>query len=149
MVLTALGAFTADEELTELGKLLAKLPVDARLGKLILLGQCFGALDECLTIAAALASRSPFMSPMERREQADESKRKFCMGQQSDHLAVLSAYQQFDGMDAGRYEFARDRFLSIRTLQGIASLKRQLLEALSQAGLCASGLRAGDILIEP
>jgi ATP-dependent RNA helicase DHX57 len=145
MVLTALGAFTADEELTELGKLLAKLPVDARLGKLILLGQCFGALDECLTIAAALASRSPFMSPMERREQADESKRKFCMGQQSDHLAVLSAYQQFDGMDAGRYEFARDRFLSIRTLQGIASLKRQLLEALSQAGLCASGLRASYV----
>jgi ATP-dependent RNA helicase DHX29 len=40
--------------LTELGKLLVKLPVDARLGKLILLGQCFGALDECLTIAAGL-----------------------------------------------------------------------------------------------
>ena len=61
------------------------------------------------------------------------------------NLVALTGISQFDGMDAGRYEFARDRFLSIRTLQGIASLKRQLLEALSQAGLCASGLRASYV----
>jgi len=145
MELTSLGALTASEELTDLGKLLAKLPVDARLGKLILLGLCFGAADECLTIAAALASRSPFMSPMERRQQADESRHNFGMGMQSDHLAVLLAYQQFDGMDHSKFEFARDRFLSIRTLQGMSQLKRQLLEALSQAGICASGLRASYV----
>ena len=36
------------------GELLAKLPLDPRLGKLILLGSCFDVLDEALTIAAAL-----------------------------------------------------------------------------------------------
>lgn len=145
MELTSLGALSPREELTELGNLLAKLPVDARLGKLILLGVCFGAADECLTMAAALASRSPFMSPMERREQADESKRGFGMGLQSDHLAVMLAYQQFDAGGHSRFDFARDRFLSIRTLQSIGQLKRQLLEALSQAGMCASGLRASYV----
>ena len=145
MELTCLGALTPQEELTELGKLLAKLPVDARLGKLILLGVCFGATDESLTIAAALASRSPFMSPMERREQADESRRSFGMGLQSDHLAVMLAYQEFDKREHSRFDFARDRFLSIRTLQSIGQLKRQLLEALSQAGMCPSGLRASYV----
>ena len=38
-----------------------------------------------------------------------------------------------------KYNFARDRFLGIKTLQQIGNLKRQLLEALAQAGL-APGL---------
>ena len=69
----SLGALDRKEDLTDLGKLLAKLPVDARLGKLIVLGMCFGAADEALTIAATLANRSPFLSPMERRDEADRS----------------------------------------------------------------------------
>lgn len=62
-----------------LWQLLSKLPIDARLGKLILLGVCFDATDEALTIAAALASRSPFLSPIEKRDEANESKRKFAV----------------------------------------------------------------------
>ena len=148
--LKSLGALERTTEgLTDLGKLLAKLPIDARLGKLIILGLCFGAADECLTVAAALASRSPFMSPLERREQADESRRSFGASLQSDHLAVLFAYQQFDSREGqSRFDFARERFLSIRTLQSIAQLKRQLLEVLSTAGLVMSGLRAGNIEME-
>ena len=145
MELTSLGALSQSEELTDVGRLLAKLPVDARLGKLILLGLCFGAPDECLTMAAALASRSPFMSPIERREQADEAKRSFGMGLQSDHLGVLLAYQKFNHLDQSKFDFARDHFLSIKTLQAIGQLKRQLLEAVSQAGLVAQGLRASYV----
>jgi len=151
--LTALGALSAlDESLTPTGELLSKLPVDARLGKLILLGVCFDATDEALTIAAALASRSPFLSPHVRRQEADESRKAFAVGlagehTQSDHLAVLHAYQAFDSGHAGegRFAFARERFLGIRTLQSIASLKRQLLEALSMAGLAPPGLRASKV----
>ena len=62
--LTALGALrSSDETLTSLGRLLARLPVDAKLGKLLLLGTCLGAADEALTLAAALSSRSIFLSP--------------------------------------------------------------------------------------
>jgi len=135
VTLVSIGALTPCEQLTPLGQLLTKLPVDVRLGKLILYGVCFGAADEALTIAAALTSRSPFLSPMERREQADESKRQFTL-LQSDHLAVLNAYSQFDALRHDeRYSFARDRFLGIKTLQQIGQLKRQLLESLSYAGV--------------
>ena len=45
-VLEDLGALDADEALTNLGELLSTLPIDPRLGKLLLLGAGFGVLDE-------------------------------------------------------------------------------------------------------
>ena len=97
-VLQGLGALTDSEALTPLGELLAKLPLDPRLGKLLLMGSAFGVLDEALTIAAALANRSPFLSPIEARGQADASRRAFARGTQSDYLAVLNAYEMFDSL---------------------------------------------------
>lgn len=67
-----LGALTADEKLTPLGYHLACLPVDVRIGKLMLFGAIFRCLDPALTIAASLAFKSPFvrdelLRPCERR----------------------------------------------------------------------------------
>jgi len=65
---------------------------------------------------------------------------------QSDHLAVLNAYNQFDQAHGeAKFGFARERFLGIKTLHAIASLKRQLLEALSGVGLAPPGLRASRV----
>ena len=50
-------------------------------------------LIKALTIAAALANRSPFMSPFELRKEADASRRAFARGSQSDYLAIVNAYQ--------------------------------------------------------
>lgn len=60
--LCALGALTEAECLTPLGWHLACLPVDVRIGKLMLLGAIFRCLDPALTIAASLAFKSPFVS---------------------------------------------------------------------------------------
>lgn len=57
-----LGALSADEKLTPLGYHLACLPVDVRIGKLMLFGAIFRCLDPALTIAASLAFKSPFVS---------------------------------------------------------------------------------------
>ena len=141
--LETLGALDPDENLTPLGALLATLPIAPRLGKLIVYGSCFGAVDEALTIAAGLTSRSPFMSPLDLRQEADWSKTDFAAGSQSDYLAIMHAYADYDALDAPeRFHFARQRFLGIRTLQGVASLKRQLLEVLSTADLAPRGMRA-------
>ena len=139
--LCRLDALTADERLTPLGTHLASLPVDVRIGKLMLVGAIFGAADDVLTIAAILSGRSPFLSPMERRSEADASKRSFATGQ-SDHLTSLSAYRAFDRAGASRFDMARERFLGVKTLQTIAQVKRQLLELMSDAGFVRRGLRA-------
>ncbi len=73
-------ALTASEELTPLGRQLAKLPLDVFLGKVILLGCIFKCLDGAVTIAAILSSKSPFSAPMGARSQADQARLAFKRG---------------------------------------------------------------------
>ena len=124
-----------------------RLPVDVRIGKLILIGAIFGVTHDTLTIAATLSTGSIFMRPPQKREQAEEAKRRFACGQ-SDHLTSLRAYNEWDSL-AGheKFEFCRAHLLGIRTLQAIASLKRQLLELLCEAGFVDTQLhmRAGAV----
>ena len=94
----------ASDELTPLGHHLADLPVDARLGKMMLYGAVFGCLDPVLTIAAGVGFRSPFLSPMDRREEADEArmavaeiKRKL----DTDHLRVVDLFNRWDKDKSG------------------------------------------------
>lgn len=138
---------SSKEELTALGVHLSTLPVDCRIGKLILLGAMFGGsnfgvTDDALTIAATLSYRSPFQAPMAKREEADRAKMSFATAQ-SDHLTALNAYKKVDVMGhSTRYDFCRENFLGIKTLQTIAGLKRQFLELLSAAGFVRPNLRS-------
>ncbi|XP_054033244.1 putative ATP-dependent RNA helicase DHX57 [Dryobates pubescens] len=143
-----LGALTADEKLTPLGYHLASLPVDVRIGKLMLFGTIFRCLDPALTIAASLAFKSPFVSPWDKREEANRKKLEFAVGN-SDYLALLQAYKGWrlsvqEGSQAS-YNYCRENFLSGRVLQEIASLKRQFTELLSDIGFVKEGLRARDM----
>ncbi|XP_066172783.1 putative ATP-dependent RNA helicase DHX57 isoform X2 [Sylvia atricapilla] len=143
-----LGALTPDEKLTPLGYHLASLPVDVRIGKLMLFGTIFRCLDPALTIAASLAFKSPFVSPWDKREEANKKKLEFAVGN-SDYLALLQAYKGWrlsikEGSQAS-YNYCRENFLSGRVLQEIASLKRQFAELLSDIGFVKEGLRARDM----
>uniref|UniRef100_A0A3Q3IX66 Putative ATP-dependent RNA helicase DHX57 n=1 Tax=Monopterus albus TaxID=43700 RepID=A0A3Q3IX66_MONAL len=140
-----LGALTANEKLSPLGYHLACLPVDVRIGKLMLFGAIFRCLDPALTIAASLAFKSPFVSPWDKREEANEKKLAFAVAN-SDHLALLQAYKGWcsaaKNNKQASFLYCRDNFLSWRGLQEIASLKRQFAELLSDIGFIKEGLRA-------
>ncbi|KAM6220257.1 putative ATP-dependent RNA helicase DHX57 [Rhynchocyon petersi] len=143
-----LGALTQDEKLTPLGYHLASLPVDVRIGKLMLFGSIFRCLDPALTIAASLAYKSPFVSPWDKKEEANQKKLEFAFAN-SDYLALLRAYKGWqlsikEGMIAS-YNYCRQNFLSGRVLQEMASLKRQFTELLSDIGFVKEGLRAREI----
>ena len=58
------NALDANEELTPLGYHLATLPVDPRVGKIILFGAIFSCLDPVLTVASVLGFKDPFVSPL-------------------------------------------------------------------------------------
>ncbi|XP_040586783.1 putative ATP-dependent RNA helicase DHX57 isoform X3 [Mesocricetus auratus] len=143
-----LGALTPDEKLTPLGYHLASLPVDVRIGKLMLFGSIFRCLDPALTIAASLAFKSPFVSPWDKKEEANQKKLEFAFAN-SDYLALLCAYKgwQLSTKESARagYNYCRQNFLSGRTLQEMASLKRQFTELLSDIGFVKEGLRAREI----
>ncbi|KAL9178288.1 hypothetical protein ACHAXT_001716 [Thalassiosira profunda] len=144
-----LEAMTVDsngvETMTPLGVHLSHLPVDCRIGKLILLGAMFGVTNDALTVAATLSYRSPFQSPISKREEADRAKMSFATAQ-SDHLSVVRAYNEVDSIKGhAKYDFCRENFLSIKTLQTIGGLKRQFLELLSAAGFVRPGLRSRGV----
>ncbi|XP_062912424.1 putative ATP-dependent RNA helicase DHX57 isoform X1 [Mobula hypostoma] len=140
-----LGALTPDDTLTPLGYHLAFLPVDVRIGKLMLFGAIFRCLDPALTIAASLAFKSPFVAPWDKREEANVKKLEFAVAH-SDYLTIFKAYEGWSAAlkESARaaYNYCKQSFLSGRTLQEISSMKRQFAELLSDIGFVKEGLRA-------
>ncbi|CAL1536289.1 unnamed protein product [Lymnaea stagnalis] len=145
--LTDLGALDANEELTPLGYHVGSLPVDVRIGKLMLFGAIFRCLDSTLTIAATLSFKSPFYSPFNKKDEATKMKKEFAK-QDSDHLTMLNAYKKWCKVKGSRscYNFCRDNFLSYKTLQMLCSLKQQYVELLSDIGFIRPGIRLRDVI---
>ncbi|KAJ3097709.1 ATPdependent RNA helicase [Phlyctochytrium planicorne] len=141
-------ALSKEENLTALGFHLGRLPVDVRIGKLILLGSIFRCLDPILTIASAMSIKSPFVAPFDKRDLADAKKMEFATSL-SDHLTVLTAYNQWQAERRNGFpnerRFLFDNFLSGKTLNMIASVKRQLVELLSDINFVKDSLRSRDI----
>ncbi|GJX66027.1 DExH-box ATP-dependent RNA helicase DExH1 isoform X1 [Tanacetum coccineum] len=135
-LLKTIGALDEAEELTPLGRHLCTLPVEPNIGKMLLMGSIFQCVNPILTIAAALASRSPFVLPINRKEEADEAKRSFAGDTCSDHIALLKAFEGWkDAKRSGNERsFCWENFLSGQTLKMIGDMRLQFLDLLSDIG---------------
>jgi len=76
-LLSELGAVDDDNELTHVGRELSKLPLDPRVGRMILEARERNALDEVLIIASALSVQDVRDRPMEAQAAADQAHAKF------------------------------------------------------------------------
>ncbi|XP_069118914.1 putative ATP-dependent RNA helicase DHX57 [Argopecten irradians] len=143
-----LGALDENDELTPLGYHLGSLPVDVRVGKLMLFGAIFRCLDPALTIAATLSFKSPFVTPFDKKEEATKKKVEFATGN-SDHLTMVKAYQGWiearKKSQYAEYNYCRDNFLSQRSLEMLASMKQQFVELLSDIGFLKEGINQRDV----
>ncbi|CAB3221246.1 unnamed protein product [Arctia plantaginis] len=131
------GAVDKAQALTALGRHLAALPVDVRIGKLILFGAIFCCVDSALTMAAFLSHKSPFVAPFGKKAEADAKRREFaCFN--SDQLTTLRAYRKWQqAMKTSTHAalvFANEHFLSHKTLLMLADIKHQLLGLLASIG---------------
>ena len=138
--LEALDALTDDEQITPLGCLLASLPVHPTLGKMIILGIIFRCLDPMLTLGAASAERSLFVTPLEARAEAQGAKVSFVEGSGSDHIALLNAVRELRRLrdeqgERSMKEFAHHNFLHVNAFKTIDSIAEQISEILVEAGL--------------
>ncbi len=90
-LLTELGAVTDDEarELTPVGVELAKLPLDPKIGRMILAARDRGCLRELLVIAAALSVQDPRERPQENPGAADQAHARFRGGEQDQRSEFL------------------------------------------------------------
>ncbi|KAJ5990440.1 hypothetical protein N7522_010647 [Penicillium canescens] len=134
------GALDHDR-LTALGRYLSMIPADLRCAKLMIYGSIFGCMEPCLTIAAMLTVKSPFVSPREKRDEADAAKASFSRLGDGDLLTDLSAYQAWSertraqGGYWGTQSWCAANFLSHQTLRDISSNRAQFVSSLKDAGI--------------
>ena len=91
--LAAIGMAAHDgvRPLTSIGRRLARLPVDPRLGRMVLEADRHGCVREVLVIAAALSIQDPRERPVDERAQADASHRRFDVDG-SDLLSIVALW---------------------------------------------------------
>lgn len=87
-LLQELGAFDGQGAITELGRRLARLPVDPRLGRMILQSETEGCVREMLVLAAALTIPDPRERPSDREEAARQQHARFA-DEHSDFMSYL------------------------------------------------------------
>ncbi|WP_228276369.1 ATP-dependent RNA helicase HrpA [Dechloromonas sp. H13] len=76
-LLQELGGLDDDNRLTKVGDALAKLPLDPRIGRMLVAARDLGCLSEVLIIAAGLSTQDPRERPQERQQAADEKHKLF------------------------------------------------------------------------
>ncbi|CAH8254939.1 unnamed protein product [Arabidopsis lyrata] len=135
--LKIIGALDDDENLTALGKNLSMLPVEPKLGKMLILGAIFNCLDPVMTVVAGLSVRDPFLMPFDKKDLAETARSKFSGRDYSDHLTLVRAYSGWK--DAERthsgYEYCWKNFLSSQTLKAMDSMRKQFFNLLKEASL--------------
>ncbi|KAF5734543.1 hypothetical protein HS088_TW15G00035 [Tripterygium wilfordii] len=135
--LKIIGALNENENLTVLGRNLSILPVEPKLGKMLILGAIFNCLDPVMTVVAGLSVRDPFLMPFDKKDLAESAKAQFSARDYSDHLALVRAYEGWKDAERQQsgYEYCWRNFLSAQTLRAIDSLKKQFFCLLKDAAL--------------
>jgi len=94
-LLTELGAVDERNDLTEVGRELAKFPIDPRIARIVLAARRQHCVTEILIIASALEVQDPRDRPFERADAADEAHAKFT-DQRSDFYVFLKLWAYFN-----------------------------------------------------
>jgi ATP-dependent helicase HrpA len=137
-LLHELGAVDAGA-LTAVGRSLSRLPVDPRLGRMLVEADKTGCLREVLVIAAALSVQDPRERPTEQRQAADEKHARFSEDG-SDFLAYLKLWdyvaEQREALSGSRFRRQlRDEFLHYLRIREWWDLHGQLRQAARSAGM--------------
>ncbi len=147
-LLQELNALDDRNELTELGKRIARLPLDPRMARMILAAERSGCLAEVLVIASFLSVQDPRERPQERAGSADE-KHKLFADERSDFLGVVKLWNWFDEQikhkksNRQMREHLADHFLSSRRMREWRDVHGQLASQCGELGLRLNEKPAG------
>ncbi|XP_064484579.1 ATP-dependent RNA helicase TDRD9-like [Ornithodoros turicata] len=129
-----------DGDLTFLGKVMANLPLDVRVSKMIILGFVFNCLEDCVIIAACLSVQSMFSKPFQKLLEAYKSRLAWADGSFSDCLAMLHAYKTWKSIKHDSHfdrrgglnekAWCSHNFLQLRRLREIERLIDEITKRL-------------------
>lgn len=138
LLLSELGAIDARGQLTTVGKSLADLPVDVRLGRMLVEAGKRACPQDIVPIVAGLSIRDPRERPQAKQSQADEAHQVF-QDPRSDFLTWLNLWrswleQRRSRSRNGLRRWCEDHFLSYRRMREWSDIVRQLQEVLGVSG---------------
>jgi ATP-dependent RNA helicase HrpA len=147
-LLAELAAVDESHALTETGRRLARLPVDPRIGRMVLAAKEEGSLAEVLVIAAALAVQDPRERPLDHAQAADAAQKRFAE-EKSDFLGFLklwSFYEEALHHESNRklHGVCRQHFLSFNRMREWRDIHSQLKELAGELGWRAGEVRPAD-----
>ncbi len=136
--LAELGAVDTEKRLTNVGRTLARLPIDVALGRMLIEANTRCALRELLILAAFLSIQDPRERPADARQQADAAHAEFA-DPKSDFIGVLKLWTAYS---AAHEEFTQSKlrdwcqahFLSFLRMREWRELHRQLLLVTDELG---------------
>jgi ATP-dependent helicase HrpA len=138
-LLQELDAVDAARALTPRGRELAKLPLDPRIGRIVLAGRDERCLAEMLVIASALSVPDPRERPLERAQAADQAHLAF-RDERSDFLSLIALWEFFDSptqkalSHRKRVDACRAHFVSFLRMIEWRDIHSQLVAVLREAG---------------
>ncbi|MDP3168899.1 MAG: ATP-dependent RNA helicase HrpA, partial [Polaromonas sp.] len=141
-LLAELGAVDEDNELTPVGRNLARLPLDPRVGRMILEARDRQALDEVLVIASALSVQDVRDRPMDKQAQADQQHAKFD-DEKSEFTGYLKLWKWLGDVRGGhgtdhklsnrQYEnLLRENYVNIRRVREWRDIHSQLVTVIGE-----------------
>jgi len=142
-LLSELGAVDDLNQLTPIGRELSKLPLDPRVGRMILEARDRHALTEVLVIAAAFSLQDVRDRPLEQQQAADAAHKKFD-DERSEFMGDLRLWKWLEDSKGGHGEhklsvrkqeqLMRDHFISPRRVREWRDLHSQLHTVVAEHG---------------
>ena len=149
------GKEAVETRLTDMGRALARIPLDPRLGRMVLEGQTMGCLEDVIIIAAGLTVRDPRERPEDRATLADTSHARFA-DPTSDLLSLLNLWdyvtERQSAMSSTKFRaLCREEFLHYLRVREWQDLVSQVASAVrdqpgSPVNVASSGDRDGDAI---
>jgi ATP-dependent helicase HrpA len=143
LLLNELGATDAQNVLTTIGRELARLPLDPRIGRMILEARHREALREVLVVASALSVQDVRDRPLEQQQAADQAHAKFD-DDKSEFLATLKLWSWLEHSRGGHGEhrlssrkheqLLRENFISPRRVREWRDIHAQLQSVVTEHG---------------
>ena len=138
ILLKELRAIDADGELTEIGRNLARLPIDPTIGRMLIEANRRNVQRSVLIIASALSIQDPRERPLDKEKLADQKHQKFSI-KQSDFLSLMKIWTTFDESyqkwsQSKMRKFCRENFISYQRLREWREIHAQIRYVLMDLG---------------
>jgi HrpA-like RNA helicase len=131
--LKILGALDDNENITGIGRIMANLPLDPHISRMVIEANKFGCVEDICTIAAFMSSKSVFLRPQTELSKSEAAHRYFKLDNRgkplSDQESFLKVWKEYL-RNIQNLNWCQDNYLNLKVLQEVTLIKNDLTTTL-------------------